>query len=61
MKWHVEDCNYKIVVFFLGGTPPQVASFLRDHFIHSSVAANQFFLIFYNIKEIVSYPGSSFP
>ena len=34
MEWHVEDCNYKIVVFFICETPPQVATFMRDHFIH---------------------------
>ena len=38
MEWHVEDCNYKIVVFFFCENPPQVATFLRDYFIYSSVA-----------------------
>ena len=34
MEWHVEVCNYKIVVFFFCETPPQVTTFMRDHFIH---------------------------
>ena len=38
MEWHVEDCNYKIVVFFFCETPPQVAIFLRDNFIHSFIS-----------------------
>ena len=38
MEWHLEDCNYKIVVFFFCENPPQVATFLRDYFIYSSVA-----------------------
>ena len=29
MEWHVEDCNYKIVVFFFCETPPQVATFFE--------------------------------
>ena len=29
MEWHVEDCNYKIVVFFFCETPPQVATLMK--------------------------------
>ena len=35
MEWHVEDSNYKIVVFFfICETPPQVAILMSDNFIH---------------------------